>query len=75
MNSNDELTVDRLWTVKDVMTFFAASRSWVYLMAQSGRLPCLKVGGLLRFDPNAVRKFAHGDVQPKVLPLPTTRSR
>lgn len=75
MTSTDKLTVDRLWTVQDVMTFCVASRSWVYLMAQSGRLPCLKVGGLLRFDPDAVRAFVKGDVQPKVLPLPSNRSR
>jgi hypothetical protein len=44
-------------------------------MAQSGRLPSLKVGGLLRFDPDAVRAFVRGDAQPKVLPLPFNRAR
>jgi excisionase family DNA binding protein len=57
------------------MRFCVASRSWVYLMAQSGRLPSLKVGGLLRFDPDAVRAFVRGDAQPKVLPLPFNRAR
>jgi len=73
--SNDIIIGDRLWTVKDVMRFCVASRSWVYLMAQSGRLPSLKIGGLVRFDPDAVRTFVKGDVQPKVLPMPTNRSR
>ena len=75
MTTNDQVTVDRLWTVKDVMHFCVASRAWVYLQAQSGRLPSLKVCGLLRFDPDAVRAFVKGDVQPKVLPLPSNRAR
>jgi len=33
------------------------SRSWVYARADSGELPSLRVGGLLRFDPAAVRRF------------------
>jgi antitoxin HigA-1 len=34
------------------------SRSWVYHRAEAGLLPHLRVGGLLRFDPDVVRAFA-----------------
>ena len=47
-----------LWTAADVASFLRASRSWVYQRAASGRLPCLKIGGLLRFSPEAVRAYA-----------------
>ena len=47
-----------LWTVADVAVFLQASRSWVYHRAESGLLPCLRIGGLLRFSPEAVRAHA-----------------
>jgi helix-turn-helix protein len=50
-----------LWDVVDVAGFLKASRSWVYQKAESGLLPCLHVGGLLRFDPVAVRAWARGE--------------
>jgi Helix-turn-helix domain len=52
---------DALWTAEDVAAFLKASRSWVYQQAEAGLLPCLKVRGLLRFDPAAVRAFACGE--------------
>ncbi|HEX3696238.1 MAG TPA: helix-turn-helix domain-containing protein [Polyangia bacterium] len=66
---------DELWDANDVARYLKVSRSWVYQRAESGRLPCLRVGGLVRFDPATVRAFARGEVQPpKVLPFPTSPS-
>ena len=53
-------TTGALWTADDVAAFLKASRSWVYQQSEAGRLPCLKVVGLLRFDPAVVRAFAQG---------------
>jgi excisionase family DNA binding protein len=47
-----------LWTWREVARALKASRSWVYAAAERGELPSLRVAGLLRFDPNAVRQFA-----------------
>ncbi len=47
-----------LWDADDVATFLKVSRSWVYQHAASGRLPHLKFGGHLRFNPSAIRKWA-----------------
>ncbi len=44
----------RLWKVQDVARYLAVGKSWVYDRAASGLLPSLHVGGLLRFDPEAV---------------------
>ena len=66
---------DELWDSNDAARYLKVSRSWVYQRAESGLLPCLRVGGLVRFDPATVRAFARGEVQPpKVLPFPTSPS-
>jgi excisionase family DNA binding protein len=47
-----------LWTWREVARALKVSRSWVYARAERGDLPSLRVGGLLRFDPVEVRRFA-----------------
>ena len=54
------LHVDRLWTVHQAGAFLGRSTSWVYKAAERGELPCVRIGGLLRFDARAVRAFALG---------------
>ncbi|HET7786373.1 MAG TPA: helix-turn-helix domain-containing protein [Myxococcales bacterium] len=49
-----------LWDVRDVASYLKASVSWVYKAAERGDLPCMRIGGLLRFDGRAVRAFALG---------------
>lgn len=49
-----------LWNVHDVAQYLKASVSWVYKAAERGELPCVRIGGLLRFDARAVRVFALG---------------
>ena len=46
-----------LWTAVDVARFLQASRSWVYMKAEAGELPCLRLGGLLRFEPDVIRRW------------------
>lgn len=53
--------IESLWTAKDVATYLRASRSWVYQRAEAGALPSLQIGGLLRFEPEAIRAFARGE--------------
>ncbi|QRK05247.1 helix-turn-helix domain-containing protein [Archangium violaceum] len=43
--------------MKDVSTYLQVSTSWVYQRSASGELPSLKIGGLLRFDPSAIRNW------------------
>jgi excisionase family DNA binding protein len=50
-----------LWNAKDVAEYLKASRSWVYHRAESGELPALRIGGLLRFHPDAIRAYARGE--------------
>ncbi len=48
------------WDAKDLMRVLKVSRSWVYQHVESGDLPHLRVGGLLRFEPSAIRRWASG---------------
>jgi hypothetical protein len=50
----------RLWDASDVAGYLKASRSWVYHQAEKGHLPCMRIAGLLRFDPEAIKRFARG---------------
>ena len=69
------MVCDSLWRVSDVARYLQASRSWVYQKAESGEMPCLRVGGLLRFNPDAIRAFAHGKTGYSAQILPINRSR
>ena len=64
--------VEPLWDAKDVAAFLKTSRSWVYLHAEEGTLPSVRIGGLRRFDPNAIRAYAQGEWKPRspVVPFP-----
>ncbi|HET9933964.1 MAG TPA: helix-turn-helix domain-containing protein [Polyangiaceae bacterium] len=64
---------DELWTAADVAAYLKVSRSWVYHRAEANLLPYVRIGGLLRFEPEAVRQYARdgsSDMQrPRALPL------
>ena len=66
---------DSLWDANDVARFLKVSRSWVYHRCESGKLPCLRVGGLVRFDPTTIRAFARGEPvhERKLIPFPSKR--
>jgi excisionase family DNA binding protein len=52
---------DSLWDANDVAAYLKVSRSWVYHRAETGLLPHLRVGGLLRFEPEVVHAFARNE--------------
>jgi excisionase family DNA binding protein len=65
MTGNAETTLafepeEGLWDAKDVAAYLKASRSWVYQKAEAGLLPCMRIGGLLRFEPSRIRAWACG---------------
>ena len=59
--SNVENVREPLWDARDVATYLKASRSWVYLHAEDGTLPSVRIGGLRRFVPDQIRAFALSD--------------
>ncbi|NVJ15324.1 helix-turn-helix domain-containing protein [Myxococcus sp. AM010] len=76
VGSNEEQDA-ALWDANDVARFLKTSRSWVYQRAQAGELPCLKIGGLLRFEPAAIRAFIKNQNTDgrKVVPFSTEKKR
>jgi excisionase family DNA binding protein len=65
---------DSLWDAKDVASYLKVSRSWVYHQAEAGLLPCVRIGALLRFDPDTVRRFARGETTPpNIIAFPAKR--
>jgi len=64
-NASDERDRnEHLWDAEDVARYLKVSRSWVYHRAESGQLPSLKIGGLLRFEQQAIHAFARGTSTP-----------
>lgn len=53
-----EQQTETLWTVEDVAAYLRAKPKWVYELAGRGTLPSLKLGGLLRFNPEDVKRWA-----------------
>lgn len=51
-----------LWDARDVAAFFKASRNWVYQQAELGKIPCVRIGGLLRFDPEKIKAMGNGEL-------------
>jgi excisionase family DNA binding protein len=51
-----------LWDALDVARYLKVSRNWVYLQADAGRLPSVRIGGLRRFDPDKIRAFGAGEI-------------
>ena len=63
-----------LWDAMDVARHLKVSRSWVYQRAEAGELPCLRVGGLLRFEPARIYAYARGELEPtRVVAIRTRR--
>ena len=60
MKSAAPATREPLWTAADVARFLNASQSYVYKAAEAGKLPCVRIGGMLRFDPRAIQALVDG---------------
>jgi len=55
INASEVPVANGLWTVTEVAAFLKVSRSWVYHRLESGLLPHIRFGGLVRFDPAVIR--------------------
>jgi excisionase family DNA binding protein len=66
-----------LWDAREVARFLGVHRNWVYLQAESGSLPCVRIGGLLRFEPETIRAIARGSPIKggRVVALPVSHPR
>jgi excisionase family DNA binding protein len=52
-----ECSVEKLMNAKDVAAVLKLSRSTVYKLVNSGKLPTIRIGGALRFSPSAIEAW------------------
>jgi hypothetical protein len=75
------LREDRLWDPLDVARFLGISRNSVYAQVDAGIMPCVRIGGLLKFDPAKIRAIGRGEMKPHgsgrvaVLPVNVQRKK
>ena len=49
------------WTVDDVARYFQKSSRWVRGEYLADRLPCIRIGNSIRFDPAVIRAIGRGE--------------
>lgn len=47
-------------TIKDVSTWLNIKPSTLYLWASQGKIPCRRIHGLIRFEPDAIQTWLKG---------------
>ena len=75
MNPNS-MPSEPLWIAKQVAAYLQVSTSWVYMHAEAGTLPSVRIGGLRRFHPEEIRAYARGEWKPgsPVVAFPSRRA-
>lgn len=53
--------------------FLGVSKSWVYQATAAGRLPCVRIGAVLRFDPVVMKAWVRGEKSAPSVKLPGCR--
>lgn len=65
-----------LWDATDVAKYLRVSRSFVYKAIESGVMPVIRLGAAVRFDPDVIRAWAHGQATAgRAVKLPGCRGR
>jgi excisionase family DNA binding protein len=63
-------TMTTLLTIKQVAVWLNIKPSTLYAWAGQGKIPCRKIHGLVRFDPDAIRRWLGSFQTPHVLAGP-----
>jgi DNA binding domain, excisionase family len=50
-------TKGTFWNADELAEVLAISRKHLYKLAKSGRIPCYRMGGAIRFDPEATAQW------------------
>jgi excisionase family DNA binding protein len=59
-----------LLTVKDLAAWLNMKPSTLYLWAAQGKIPCRKIHGLIRFDPDTITAWLRSFEPSQVAPIP-----
>jgi excisionase family DNA binding protein len=72
MNTDNRSEQRSLLDVASLAEYLGVSRSWVYQAAANGELPVVRIGSLLRFEPQAVQAWLRARSERE---LPSTEVR
>jgi excisionase family DNA binding protein len=61
---------DSLWEAGDVAKYLKASVSWVRKATAAGRLPCVRLGAMVRYHPEQIKAWSRGESGGQVIRLP-----
>jgi excisionase family DNA binding protein len=61
--------MSRLWTAKDVAEFLAVTPGWVYAEVRANRIPHIRLGRYVRFNPESIEAWAAEREQGPVVTL------
>ena len=53
--------------------FLGVSKSWVYQAVESGVVPVVRIGALVRFDPKVIKAWVQGETASKSVVIPKCR--
>ena len=59
-NDRNPTPDEPLWDALETARYLNISRASVYNLANSGKIPVVRIGALLRFQPREVRAFGKG---------------
>ena len=45
------------WKAEELSVLLALSQKHLYKLAKSGRMPCVRIGGAVRFDPHTTANW------------------
>lgn len=49
--------IDPKLTVADLATALSCSTDKIYGLVKTGRIPCIKIGSMIRFEPTQIEKW------------------
>lgn len=55
--------IDHALKVRELAEILNVSRQFLYELAASGKVPCLRFGGAVRFDPGSVAAWLRSETQ------------
>lgn len=62
-----------LLTIKELSAWLNIKPSTLYLWASQGKIPCRRIHGLIRFDPQEIEVWLKGLAGPSASPLPSLK--
>ena len=70
MRSSEMSVNEALWTVREAAAFLRLGRNTIYEWAASGKLPSVRLGSRIRFQPAALRRWVAVQVEATTLRRP-----